>query len=85
VADTKSVPVGTTVLNEEGFFAADEIDEDLLEEVELADADLQEVDEFAHDGEEVDDDEDDEANEAEEAELHRLEILDEVLNNNEDN
>jgi hypothetical protein len=87
IADTKSVPVGTTVVNEEGFFDATEIDEDSIEEeIDLADADLQEVDEFAHDGEEVDDDDDDEDDEAaEDAEANRLDVLDEVLNNNEEN
>lgn len=84
VSDTKSVLLGTTVIDDSGFLVPEEIDDDLREEQELEDADLKEVDEFAHDGVEVEED-DDEASAELAEEAHRLEILDEVLNNNEEN
>lgn len=82
VSETKSVPMGTTVIDESGFLTPEEI-ADQLEEQEIEDADLNEVDEFAQD--EVDlDDEDSEEDLEDEEDAHRLEILDEVLNNEED-
>jgi hypothetical protein len=82
VSDTKSVPMGTTVIDDAGFLLPEEIDDDLVEEADIEDADLNEVDEFAHDGEELEEDE--EADELVEEEAHRLEILDEVLNNSDE-
>lgn len=84
VSDAKSVLLGTTVIDDSGFLVPEEIDDDLLEEQDLEDADFKEVDEFAHDGVEVEEDENDADQELKE-EAHRLEILDEVLNNNEEN
>jgi len=82
VSDTKSVPMGTTIIDDAGFLLPEEIEDELVEEADIEDADLNEVDEFAHDGEELEEDE--EADELVEEEAHRLEILDEVLNNSEE-
>jgi hypothetical protein len=80
VSETKSVATGTTVVDESGFLLPDEVVDDLVEEQDLEDADLSEVDEFAHDEHDIEDDEEEIEDELDDEEAHRLEILDEVLN-----
>ena len=85
VSDNKSVATGTTVIDESGFLLPEEISDEIVEEQDLEDADLNEVDEFAQDEHDLEDEEEDEIeDELEEEEAHRLEILDEVLNKEED-
>lgn len=83
-SENKSVATGTTVIDESGFLLPDEVVDDLVEEQDLEDADLNEVDEFAHDEHDLEDDEEEIEDELNEEEAHRLEILDEVLNKEED-
>ena len=84
VSDNKSVATGTTVIDESGFLLPEEVSDELAEEQDLEDADLNEVDEFAHDEHDLEDEEEEIEDELEEEEAHRLEILDEVLNKEEE-